>query len=293
MTAERPAPAKVNLFLHVGRREPDGFHPLASWAAFADVADRLRLEPAAAWSFAVEGPFAADIGPGENLVEQAVRALAARTGQSPPAARLTLETRLPVAAGLGGGTSDATAALRLVNSALQTPAPEAVLAEIAAALGSDGPICFRGLPALMQGRGERLSPAPRTPALPVVLANPGTPASTRAVYAAYDEGRPGGADLPELPSAFGSVEAAAQFLAICRNDLEASAIRIAPAVAGALALLRGAPETLLARMSGSGATVFALCAHSVAARALAARVASARPFWWVAAGSLAGQITNS
>ena len=291
---ERLAPAKVNLFLHVGAPEADGFHPLASWAVFADIGDRLTLEPAPGWSFETTGPFAEEIGPGENLVERALRALFERVGAEPPRAGLTLHKHLPVAAGLGGGSSDAAAALRLVNRVLPEPAPEEVLDEIAGDLGADGPVCLGAIPTIMQGRGEWLSPAPETPPLPVVLLNPRRPAPTGAVYRAYDEsGAAATADLPELPARFDSIEAVVAALGPLRNDLETPAASIVPAVAEAVALARSAPETLLARMSGSGATVFALCADEVRARALALRLAGARPGWWVVAGRLSAAVTKS
>jgi 4-diphosphocytidyl-2-C-methyl-D-erythritol kinase len=211
-----------------------------------------------------------------------------------PPLKLTLHKQIPVASGLGGGTSDAVAALRLVNAELAEPAPEPVLERIARELGADGPVCLAAAPALMQGRGERLSAAPPTPPLPVVLFNPGRPSHTGDVYRAYDaEGAPGAADLPDLPRAFDRVEAVAAALSRCRNDLETAAAALEPAVAEALALARGAPETLLARMSGSGATVFALCADDVRARSLALRLSGMRPGWWVAAGRLNPRITNS
>jgi 4-diphosphocytidyl-2-C-methyl-D-erythritol kinase len=285
VTTERLAPAKVNLFLHVGPPEPDGFHPLTSWAVFADIGDRLTLEPAPIWSFEVTGPFAGDIA-GENLVERALRALFDHVEGDVPARKLTLFKALPVASGVGGGTSDAAAALRLVNATLAEPVEEAVLDQLAAGLGADGPVCLGAVPAIMQGRGEWLSPAPATPPLPVVLINPGKPAPTGAVYRAYDEAEPAGADLPELPPAFETVEEVAAALGSLRNDLEAPAIAVEPAVAEVLAFVRAAPETLLARMSGSGATVFALCPDDIRARSLALRVSGARPDWWVAAGRL-------
>ena len=287
MTAARLAPAKVNLFLHVGPPETDGFHPLASWAGFADVGDRLTLEPAAAWSFRTAGEFGAEIGPGENLVERAVRALFKRVGARPPPLALTLEKRLPVASGLGGGTIDAAAALKLVAAALPEPVGEEVLQAVAAELGADGPVCLAQAPTLMQGRGERLSPAPRTPPLPVVLVNPRRPSPTGAVYRRYDDlGASGAADAPDLPAAFDSGEEVAAALAVLRNDLEPAAVSLEPAIGEALALVRAAPESLLTRMSGSGATVFALCADAVRARSLALRLRGARPEWWVSPATL-------
>ena len=288
MRAARLAPAKVKLFLHVGAPQPDGYHPLGSWVVFADVGDRLSLGRAAAWTIETVGPFAGDIA-GENLVDRALGMLFARLRIGPPPLKLTLDKRLPVASGVGGGTSDATAALRLVNDALDVPAEEPLLQEVAAALGADGPVCLAGAPAVVQGRGEQLSPAPRTPGLAVVLLNPLRPSPTGAVYRAYDAtGARGRADLPPLAREFDTVEAVVAALEPCRNDLEGAAVSLEPAVGEALELARGAPETLLARMSGSGATVFALCANDEDARSLTRRLSEARPDWWSAAGRLAG-----
>lgn len=291
------APAKVNLFLHVGPLAADGYHPIASWMVFADVGDTLDLAPATAWAFAVEGPFAGEIGPGENLVERAARLLFARAGVAPLQARLTLTKALPVAAGLGGGSSDAGAALRLLNAAIAHPLLEDDLLALAAELGADGPACFLARPVLASGVGERLAPAPRTPPLPAVLVNPGRPSSTAAVYRAYDAGPPAAADMPELPPAFASVAELATALSVLRNDLQAPAVELEPAIGQVLDLLAGQPEVLLARMSGSGATSVALCADQLAAAALARRLAELRPDWWVVACTLCSQvdtaITNS
>ena len=280
MRAARLAPAKLNLFLHVGQLQADGYHPIASWMAFADIGDTLTLSPAEAWSFEVGGPFAAEIGPGENLVEQAARRLFERAGAA-PGGRLALDKQLPVAAGLGGGSSDAAAALRLLNEALPQPLPEPALVEIAAALGADGPACLAAQPVLATGWGERLQPAPETPPLSVVLVNPRRPSSTGAVYAAYDAGRPAKADMPRLPARFDDARGVAAALAAMRNDLEGPAGRLESAILDVLAALRARPETLLARMSGSGATCFALCEDEASSAALADALAAARPDWWV------------
>lgn len=292
MTGARLAPAKVNLFLHVGPLAPDGFHPIASWMVFADIGDTLILERADAWSVAVTGPFAAAIGEGENLVSSAARRLFRQARVEPPAARLVLDKQLPVAAGLGGGSSDAAAALRLLNAALPRPLAEVELAAIAAELGADGPACLTARPVLATGRGERLGPAPVTPPLPAVLANPGRPSSTAAVYAAYDRGPAASADVPPLPGRLVDAGEAAQVLAATRNDLERPACTLEPSITGVLEALRAQPETLFARMSGSGASCFALCADMAAAEALAARLGAAHPGWWVRPCRLENVITN-
>lgn len=276
------APAKVNLFLHVGGVGADGYHPLCSLMAFADVADVVAVQGAEAPAFEVTGPFGAGLAGADNLVVRAATALLSRIPGPKPPVRLILDKRLPVAAGLGGGSADAGAALRLLREALALPAPDEALAEIAAALGADGAACLWGRTVIAEGRGERLSPAPAMPALDAVLVNPGVPASTAAVYRAFDEaGAPGGADRPRLPDAFESAEETAAFLSLCRNDLEAPAAALEPVIGEVLQTLAGEPETLLARMSGSGATCFALCAGDFEAETLAERLQAMRPGWWV------------
>jgi 4-diphosphocytidyl-2-C-methyl-D-erythritol kinase len=291
--AARLAPAKVNLFLHVGPLQADGYHPIATWMVFADIGDRLTLEPAPAWSFAVTGPYADEIGPGENLVEAAAARLFRRAGGALPAARLSLDKQLPVAAGLGGGSSDAGAALRLLNATLETPLREPELLQVAGELGADGPACLVARPLLAGGRGERLTPAPETPALPAVLVNPGRPSSTAAVYRAYDEAPRAAVEQPALPGRFADPRRVAAALGPLRNDLEAPAERLEPVIGSVLAALRLQPETLLARMSGSGATCFALCARNEEAEALARRLAHAQPGWWIKPCRLSAPITNS
>jgi 4-diphosphocytidyl-2-C-methyl-D-erythritol kinase len=210
-----------------------------------------------------------------------------------PPFRLILTKFLPVAAGLGGGSSDAGAALKLIRDSVGLELDDTALIDIAGKLGADGPACFRAAPVLGEGRGDRLSPAPAMPIVDAVLVNPGVPCSTGAIYRAFDqviakgEGR-GGADTPGLPEAFEDVAELAAVLSFCRNDLEAPAIGVAPEVATVLDTLRGAPETLLARMSGSGATCFALCASTYDAEALAESVAALSPRWWVQRCRLGG-----
>lgn len=277
------APAKVNLFLHVGAPTADGFHPIASLMAFADVGDRVAVQASEAPEFEITGPFAAGLeATDDNLVVRAARALLSRLGGPQPPIRLILDKQLPVAAGLGGGSSDAGATLRLLRDAMALPVQDEMLTAIAAELGSDGPVCLWAKAAMARGRGERLSPPPLFRPIDAVLVNPMVPSPTGAVYRAYDDdGAPGGDDLPPLPDEFESPEELAAFLSYCRNDLEAPAVRLQPRIGEVLETLRDEPEALLARMSGSGATCFALCAGDIEAEGLAERLESMRPDWWI------------
>jgi 4-diphosphocytidyl-2-C-methyl-D-erythritol kinase len=275
------APAKINLFLHVGPIGADGYHPIASLMAFADVGDDLSLDPADRMEFRVVGPFAGALGPDEgNLVISARDALLAAVSHQLDPFRLTLDKRLPIASGLGGGSADAAAAMRLVRRAAGLNLSDQTLGQIARSLGSDVAACLHGRSTTAEGRGDRLSPAPNLPDLHLVLVNPGVPSPTAEVYRAYD-GAPGAADAPFSPEAIATPAEAAAFLRGCRNDLEAPAVRLQPGIGEALAALAAQAETLLARMSGSGATCFALCANGEKARALTARIALLHPRWWV------------
>jgi 4-diphosphocytidyl-2-C-methyl-D-erythritol kinase len=289
VTAGLLAPAKVNLFLHVGAPDAEGYHPLASLMVFADIGDRLTAEPAPALIMQVEGRFARGLSASEdNLVLKAVRALLAGSGRTEAGLRLVLDKRLPLASGLGGGSADAGAALRLTNQILDLRQPDEVLQSLAADLGADGAACFRAKPVIATGRGERLGAPPRWPDLPCVLVNPGAPCPTGAVYRAYDEqGAFSSVEPPELPAA-ATPAIAAGLLRKLRNDLQPAAVQMEPRVGEVLAHLDAQPETLLARMSGSGATCFALCQDMAAAQALAGRLWDSRPQWWVAPCRLGG-----
>ena len=289
MSTSAFAPAKVNLFLHVAPPDADRMHPLCSLMVFADVGDTIRLDPDPRLSFAVTGPFAGPAGDGDdNLVLRAARALAEAVGR-PAAGRLTLDKQLPVAAGLGGGSSDAGAALRLLAPGFGLADDDGLLTQVATRLGADGAACLYGRPVIGEGRGEGLSPAPGLPDLHAVLVNPGVPSSTPAVYRAYDAHGPAGdCARPELPEAFATTRDLVQAMARLRNDLEAPAIALAPAIGDALQALRDQPETLLARVSGSGATCFGLCDDAAHAERLVARLAALRPAWWVRACRLGG-----
>ena len=261
------APAKINLFLHVGAVRADGFHPINSLMVFADVGDRLTASPADRFELVIEGPTRAHAPAGaDNLVLRAARALFALAGVGEPALRITLDKQLPAEAGLGGGSSDAAATLRLLRAELGLAVDDDALQAAAAALGSDVPACLMARPVLARGRGEQLTPADGLPVLPAVLV------------------RPPAADVPIGLDARG----AAAFLASCRNDLEAPAVSLQPAIGVVLEQLRAAPEALLTRMSGSGSACFALCADTVSAGRLADRLAAGRPDWWVRPCRLGG-----
>lgn len=278
MTVTAFAPAKVNLFLHVGPVDSDGYHPLGSLAAFADVGDRLTARRQPGLSLAVRGDFAEGLAnEGDNLVLRALRALGVDD------LALTLDKGLPIAAGLGGGSADAGAALRLARALLDLPHDDAALEAVAATVGADGPMCLRARPAWAEGRGDVLTDEPRLPPLPCVLVNPGVPSPTGAVYRAYDAA-PRTADRPAPPADW-SVAGVIDWLAEQRNDLEAPAVALNPLIGETIRAV-AASGVDLARMSGSGATVFGLCATPEAAHAAAARLSEDRPDWWVRACTL-------
>ena len=275
------APAKINLFLHVGPLQPDGYHSLSSLVAFADLGDRLTVEPAERLSLTVVGPFAAALeGPGDNLVLTALRTLGRTAGIGEPGLRVTLDKQLPVAAGLGGGSSDAGAALRLARDALALDLDDAALEAIAADIGADGPMCLRARPAWAEGRGERLTAAPDLPPLHAVLVNPGVPSPTGAVYRAYDAGPPATADRPAPPTDWRPATVI-DWLARTRNDLQAPALTLTPAIGDALAAVAVCPGVGLARMSGSGATVFGLFLEREDAGRAATALSRDHGDWWV------------
>jgi 4-diphosphocytidyl-2-C-methyl-D-erythritol kinase len=284
--AWEPAPAKVNLHLHVTGRRADGYHLLDSLVVFADAADSLAASAADTLTLTLDGPEAASLAATlrppapENLVLRAARALAAAHAM-PPRAALGLTKRLPVASGIGGGSADAAATLRLLARLWGVPIPDG----LAARLGADLPACLRAQPLRMAGIGEVLTPAPALPDCGLLLANPRVALPTPAVFAA----RTGGfSPAASLPDAWPDAAAMAADLAVLRNDLEAPAISLCPPVADTLAALRALPGCLLARMSGSGATCFALFATADVARAAAPSLPSA---WWTHAGGLYGRAT--
>lgn len=265
------ARAKVNLALHVLGRREDGCHELDSLVVFAELGDRLSLEPAACLELAVEGPFAAELPCGEdNLAMRAARAL----GNAVVPARIVLHKLLPIASGLGGGSADAAAVLRaLPRLSGKCPAPEH-LQELARNLGADVTVCLASKPCRMGGSGDRLSALDSLGPFHAVLANPSTPLATAEVFRALGLRR-GAAGFPPIRER-GALEE-------CRNDLEAPAIRIVPAIARVLEALRSQDGVKFARMSGSGATCFGLFDDKASAARAAERMRPQHPGWWIAA----------
>lgn len=280
MPLREAAPAKVNLFLHVTGRRADGYHLLDSLAVFGPAADALHAAPAPGLSLEVDGPFGAALaGEGDNLVLRAARALAASGGVEPRAA-LTLVKRLPVASGIGGGSADAAAALRLLDRAWGLATPPAALHALALQLGADVPVCLASRPARMQGVGEVILPAPRLPDCGLLLVNPGVALPTPEVFRARSGPFTPAATLPE---SWPDAAAMAEGLRGLANDLQAPAIALRPVVAEVLAAIAAQPGCLLARMSGSGATCFGLFPTAAAARAAAGALPAG---WWSAGGGL-------
>ncbi len=274
------APAKVNLYLHVVGRRSDGYHLLDSLAVFPPVGDVLHATEDDGFSLAVEGTFGHALqGDEDNLVLRAGRALAELAGIA-PRARLVLDKRLPVASGIGGGSADAAAALRLLARLWRIGPNAADLHAIAARIGADVPVCLASRPARMGGIGDILGDAPALPSFGLVLVNPGVAVSTPEVFRARTGPWSGRA---ALPPAWDDAAAMAGFLADCANDLEAPARALRPVIGEVLAALTAAPGCLLARMSGSGATCFGLFADAVGAEAAANFLR--RPGWWAAAGA--------
>lgn len=279
-TLREPAPAKINLSLHVRRRRPDGHHDIETLFAFCRDGDLIELTPAPDDRFTITGPFSADLSStgGEpwtdNLVTRAADAFA-DTFQVAQAYRITLTKNLPIASGIGGGSADAAATLRALAGLHGIAHDDPRLHDLAATLGADVPACLLGRTALGEGRGDTLQPVRGLPGTPTLLVNPGIPVSTAAVFAGWD-----GVDRGPIPP--GDLLARAK---AGRNDLEPPARALAPAIDAVLALLADQPGVLLARMSGSGATCFALfdAGPARAAAAVAARALG----WWCLETALA------
>lgn len=281
MTLHEPAWAKVNLFLHVVGKRPDGYHLLDSLAVFPAIGDIVSASPAETIGLTLAGPFGATlVAEPDNLVLRAARALH-RTYEVGQGAHLSLEKSLPIASGIGGGSADAAAALRVLCR-LWKLAPN--LHDIAEALGADVPVCLAQEPARMQGVGEILSASPTLPQAGMVLINPGIAVATPAVFRA----RSGGfRESASLPAAWATPAEMACDLHTLHNDLQAPAISLCPEIGHVLAALQESPSCLLSRMSGSGATCFGLFPTTQSAQEAATTLA--RKGWWVWGGAMAAK----
>jgi len=281
-----PAPAKINLYLHIGPLRRDGLHELASLFVFAEDGDLIRVEEAPELSLRVEGPFAGalkELPQEKNLVFKAAQKLRALAGVEKGAA-ITLEKNLPVAAGVGGGSADAAAALRALVALWRIEIPDGALSELAFSLGADVPACLARRPVLVSGAGERLEAGPILPPMWITLVNPMVEMPTGPIFCAFDAATP----EPEAPvqarlrgADYSAVRA---LMADSRNHLQPFAIDRAPVIAEVIAMLGGAPGALAARMSGSGATSFALFPSEIAARRAALKAQGLG--WWALASRL-------
>ncbi|MEI6986590.1 MAG: 4-(cytidine 5'-diphospho)-2-C-methyl-D-erythritol kinase [Rhodospirillaceae bacterium] len=277
------APAKVNMYLHVVGRRPDGFHELDSLVMFATVGDVLTVVDAPRRRVPVlglVGLFASDLSaepPDSNLVIKAALGLAALLGRV-PALDIVLTKMLPVASGIGGGSADAAACLRALCKLWRVSLSKEVLQALALKLGADVPVCLEGRAAYLGGIGGRLDPAPFLPECPALLVNPRVPVPTPAVFRARSGPFSRVARLKAPPR---TVQAFAAELTARRNDLTAPAVALAPVIATVLAALDATAGCLLARLSGSGATCYALYPDDETAAAAAAALASGHHGWWI------------
>ncbi len=290
MTVSAFAPAKINLYLHVVGRRADGYHLLDSLVAFVDIGDCVTAAPAQSLSLAIGGPEAGAIAAlGEdNLVMRAARLLAAASGPKAPGATrfgaaLYLDKVLPAASGIGGGSSDAAATLRALDLMWHRPLDPDALGALALKLGADTPACLAARPVWVGGVGERIEDAAGLPPAGIVLANPRRTLPTADVFAARRGGFSATGRFDPMPLHAAGLAAV---LRERRNDLTEAALTLFPDIAPVLERLARLPGALLARMSGSGATCFALFTDRAAALAAGALIARAEPAWWSAAGAL-------
>ncbi|MGZ9097456.1 MAG: 4-(cytidine 5'-diphospho)-2-C-methyl-D-erythritol kinase [Micavibrio sp.] len=294
MSAFRPitvfAPAKINLYLHVARLREDGYHDIDSLAVFADIGDRILIEPANDFTLLINGPFAGaftaketDSSPSSsNLVTRAVWEIA-RAARRDPKFRITLTKNLPLASGLGGGSSDAAATIWGLMNLWSIPITTPLLPELMADLGADIPACLRCAPVQMSGIGDILDLAPDLPEIPVVLVNPGKHCPTAGVFRRFIGPMRGEVTIPEHLSSY---DALIDFLTRRDNDLTPAATELVPDISQILNAFAEQKNCGLSRMTGSGATVFGLFEHMEDAKESAEAISLANPRWWVRVGTL-------
>jgi 4-diphosphocytidyl-2-C-methyl-D-erythritol kinase len=282
------APAKINLWLHVLGRRPDGLHELDSLVAFLDYGDRIAIEPAHELSLSITGPFAGRLAEERrNLALTAAKAVAAAAGRE-PRLHISLEKYLPVAGGIGGGSADAAAVIRGLARFWKLDWPIEARIELAATLGADVPVCLEGRPAVVRGIGEKLSYLPRFPAVPGLLVNPGIGIRTEEVF----RRRAGPFSTPApFPSDLAETESLFRLISDKRNDLYPPALALAPVVSEVLAEIEALEGCRIARMSGSGSTCFALFETPGLAERAAHRIEAHHPDWWVYAGTIGGRLS--
>lgn len=285
-----PAPAKINLYLHITDRYPSGYHALDSLVVFTRLGDTVEISPAEKGRgihLTCDGPFADDLGDNnDNLVVRAAQKLADSSKQTDVDVAIKLTKRLPVASGIGGGSADAAATIRALATFWELGGDPAMLFDVALQLGADVPMCLgsraRGV-CQVGGIGDEISPAPALPYVHLVLVNPGVAQSTPDVFKARD----GGFSLTApLEDPIEETAVLAEALAARSNDLTDAAISLSPVIADVIAALHATPSCLLARMSGSGATCFGLFADPGDAETAAGLLRERHPAWWVRATAL-------
>ena len=273
------APAKVNLSLHVVGKRPDGYHELEMLVAFCDIGDRIEISTSTAFGLQITGPFAQwlDASP-SNLVWRAAEVLRDHCGgEQCGSAVLRLEKNLPVASGIGGGSSDAAAAIRALRHYWKLQIDDVEIVKLALQLGADVPMCLSSRPCRVSDIGEKIEQI-ELPPLHLVLVNPGIPLSTASVFANKS---PSNLDPPQVISHFHDTDSVVDHLRLCRNDLQQSAIELVPEIAHCLQALDKQPNIRLSRMSGSGATCFGLFPSHEAANLAQASLSQQYPEWWV------------
>ncbi len=278
------APAKINLYLHVTGRREDGYHLLDSLVGFVAIGDRITVAAAPRLEFTLTGPFApalAESDPNTNLAVRAARALAATTGRE-LACRIILEKNLPLASGIGGGSSDAAATLLALAMLWDLPSTALPLAEIARGLGQDVVACLYRRSCYFRGIGDVVASGPELPPCGVLLVNPDVQVPTPAVFKA----RGGKFSQPAPLTPPRDLADLTEQLRARRNDLYEPAVQLVPVIADCLSAVAAAPGCMLARMSGSGATCFGLFADVAQADAARLALAARQPGWWVAAGNM-------
>lgn len=288
------AAAKINLFLHIVGRRDDGMHELQSLFAFADVSDEIQIGSGNNLTLEISGPFAAALRracpePDDNIVLKATRRYAAQLGLPKLNLSIHLDKKLPVEAGIGGGSADAAATLRGLSNFLDRSIESDDVEEIAESLGADVPACLNALPKFVEGIGERITPVRTFESLPVLLANPGKGISTAGVYAGYKDSQiefTEAIDFAALPPLDRRV--LINLIEGTRNDLEPAATAICPEISTVLQELGSMRGVISARMSGSGATCFAIFDQETESVDAAKALRHRHPNWWVQATRLIG-----
>ena len=280
------SPAKINLFLHITGRLNNGYHTLDSLVAFADIGDHITLHAADTFSLNIQGPYANDLSPNDtadNLITKATYALAKHLGKRPNI-KITLTKNLPIAAGIGGGSSNAAATIRGLIQWWDASCKDDDLQDICTKLGADMPVCYHNKPAYMQGTGEIITPlkAP-LPELGIILINPNKPCPTQPVFAQI---KPPYSSALTLPEDFQSQTNLITFLKEQRNDLTNAACSAIPDIQMILDTLNNEPECQIARLSGSGATCFGLFTNKNAANKAAQTLKKNHPDCWIESGTI-------